>query len=335
MVSHALDRLVIVGLIMSSVMGMSPQYSQAEACKVFVVMSYEEQLGWVKEQKEGIDGVLAKTCELEYFYLNSRSNPDGLEERAKEAYARYQAFQPTGVIAADDDAQKVFVVPYLKDKTTMPVMFCAVNREPEQYGYPASNVSGILEVTHLAESLAFAQQLLPSIKTFSAMQKDGAAAQLNLKTFQEQSATFSAQFTEMKMPKTLDDAVAMGKELQATSDALIIFTFGFAKADGAAIPEKDAVAAISAAFGKPVLGMSAEYMRYQGVLCSVVKSAQEQGDTAAKMLLSAMQGTPVSDIPITRNHNGKRIINVTTMKAFGITPTPAVLRGAELVTIEP
>ena len=332
MLLNKLFRIAAVGLLMAN---LSAQSAQAVDCRVFVVMSYEEQLGWVKDQQEGIDAVLAKTCQVEYFYLNARSNPDGLEQKAKEAFARYQEWQPTGVIAADDDAQKVFVVPYLKDKVATPVMFCAVNREPQQYGYPSSNVSGILEVTHLAESLAFVQQLLPSVNTFSAMQKDGAAAQLNLKTFQEQGATFSAQFVEMKMPKTLDDAIAMSKELQAASDALIIFTFGFINADGAPIPEKEAVAAISAAFGKPVLGMSEEYLRYQGVLCSVVKSAQEQGETAAKMLLKAMQGTPVSELPITQNHHGKRIINVTTMKAFGITPPPSALRGAQLVTTAP
>jgi ABC-type uncharacterized transport system substrate-binding protein len=53
------------------------------------------------------------------------------------------------------------------------------------------------------------------------------------------------------------------------------------------------------------------------------------------MLLKAMQGTPVSEIPITRNRRGKSIINVTVMKAFGIKPKPIILRGTELVRTEP
>ena len=52
------------------------------------------------------------------------------------------------------------------------------------------------------------------------------------------------------------------------------------------------------------------------------------------MLLQAMRGTPVSDIPVTRNYKGKRVINVTAMKALGIEPRPAVLLGASLVKSE-
>jgi ABC-type uncharacterized transport system substrate-binding protein len=53
------------------------------------------------------------------------------------------------------------------------------------------------------------------------------------------------------------------------------------------------------------------------------------------MLLKAMGGTPVSKIPITRNRKGKPIINVTVMKALGITPKPILLKDAELVWTEP
>jgi hypothetical protein len=49
------------------------------------------------------------------------------------------------------------------------------------------------------------------------------------------------------------------------------------------------------------------------------------------MLIKAMQGTALSEIPITRNYKGKRVINVTVMEAFGIKPKPIVLLGAELV----
>jgi ABC-type uncharacterized transport system substrate-binding protein len=53
------------------------------------------------------------------------------------------------------------------------------------------------------------------------------------------------------------------------------------------------------------------------------------------MLLKAMKGTPVSQIPITRNRLGKAIINVTVMKALGIKPKPILLKGTELVRTEP
>ncbi|MCK5705804.1 MAG: hypothetical protein KAI29_31860, partial [Cyclobacteriaceae bacterium] len=68
-----------------------------------------------------------------------------------------------------------------------------------------------------------------------------------------------------------------------------------------------------------------------GALCAVVKTGQEQGIVASEMLLKAIQGAAVSEIPITRNYEGKRVINVTVMEKLGITPRPIILLGTQLV----
>ena len=39
----------------------------------------------------------------------------------------------------------------------------------------------------------------------------------------------------------------------------------------------------------------------------------------------------MSDIPIERNKKGKRIINVTVLRQFGLKPKPIALQGAELI----
>jgi ABC-type uncharacterized transport system substrate-binding protein len=49
------------------------------------------------------------------------------------------------------------------------------------------------------------------------------------------------------------------------------------------------------------------------------------------MLLKAMQGTPIRDIPITRNRLSRAIINVSVMKALGIKPKPIILKDTELI----
>ncbi len=49
------------------------------------------------------------------------------------------------------------------------------------------------------------------------------------------------------------------------------------------------------------------------------------------MLMKAMQGTPVSEIPVAKNHKGKRLLNVTVLKNLGIKPDLAVLQGSEIV----
>mgnify|MGYP003383592215 CR=1 FL=1 len=151
--------------LLAAVCGAGTTAAIAAEFKVLVVMSYEANNPWVKEIREGIDSVLAASSEITYFHMDTKVAPAGGPKKGEEAHALYQTLQPDGVIAADDDAQAMFVVPFLKDKVKTPVMFNGVNNSAVKYGFPAANVSGILERAHVRESLAFARQLIPAIRT--------------------------------------------------------------------------------------------------------------------------------------------------------------------------
>ncbi|WP_205743311.1 ABC transporter substrate-binding protein [Geobacter sp. FeAm09] len=328
----------MIGLLLACLCaGMPPSCALAAGgCRVLVVMSYEEDYPWVKQQKEGIDSQLGGVCEVKYFYLNTKRNFAGGGERSKEAYALYRSFRPDGVIAADDDAQAMFVVPYLRDKVKTPVMFCGVNAEPEQYGYPASNVSGVLERHHIAESIVLARQLIPSVKTIGFIMKESPVAGLVRNQVNQEYASYPIRVVGFKMPKTLMEAVAMAREFRKSADVLYVETLeGIVDAAGSPIKDREAMSTVARAFGKATLTGNSYYIEY-GLLAAVVLSGQEQGATVARMLQQAMGGTPVARIPVVKNHSGKRMINVTVMKKLGITPKPLVLRGVELVrTKEP
>ncbi len=66
---------------------------QAAACKILVVMSYEENNPWCMEIKEGIDSVLANRCEIQYFYMDTKNNLKDGPRKAKEAYNQYLRLQ--------------------------------------------------------------------------------------------------------------------------------------------------------------------------------------------------------------------------------------------------
>lgn len=306
----------------------------ASGFNVLVVFSYEEDLDWHKEMKKAIESVLGKSCNIKYFYMDTKNNLEAGQRKAKEAYLLYEAFLPDGIIAADDNAQAMFVVPYLRDRAAVPVIFCGVNADPEEYGYPASNVSGILERMHINESLALAKQLVPSIKTFGGIEKDSPTGRAYLKAFQEESKDLIVKFVDFGLPKTIKEAVEEAKALRETCDLLFLATMkGIPDERGRPLTEREAIRIVSRAFGKPTFTNVEHGVRF-GILCAVVQRGWEQGETAAKMLLKAMQGTPLSQIPVTRNRYGKRIINVTVMKELGINPRPLLLRGVELVRTE-
>ena len=311
-----------------------PATVQADNCRVLVVMSYERSNPWCLEIKDGIDSVLASTCDITYFYMDTKLNMEAGKQKAKEAYSLYRKLQPDGVITADDNAQWMFVLPHLKNKVKTPVMFCGVNAEAEKYGYPASNVSGILERGHIRESIAFAKQLLPSIRTVGFLAKDSPSGKALLRQVENESDTYLAKYTTFQLVRTAKELLAIAEDFKEQGDVLYMDSMaGIVDAGGNPLSNEQIMRIVSKLYGKPIIGAN-QYHVEQGSLCAVVKTGQEQGRTAAEMLLKAMQGKPVSEIPITRNYRGKRIINVTAMEAFGIKPKPIVFLGAKLVRTE-
>ncbi len=321
-------------MAVASLMFSGTMTASAAQYKVLVVMSYEEDFPWSQEVKTGIDSILGSQSEIRYFYMNTKKDPNGGQQKAQEAYAVYQEFQPDGVITVDDNAQSMFVVPYLKDKVKTPIMFAGVNAEPDKYGYPASNVSGILEREQFKESLLLAQKLVPAAKTFGVVLPDDATGKAVFAQIEKEKDQYPLAFTEAKIAKTYEELLTMAEAFEQTSDMLFYITFeGLPDQQGQATPDKTILPAMAEKFGKPIL-TNAAFRVTLGALCAVIKTGDEQGGTASEMLLKAMQGTPVSEIPITQNQFGRRVINVETLKKLGITPPPDVLRGAELVKTE-
>lgn len=312
-----------------------PLSGEAAQYKVLVVMSYDETYPFEREMREGIEKTLADTCDLTFFYMNTKKNFEGGPEKAKEAYALYQQLQPDGVITADDDAQAMFVVPYLKDQVKTPIMFCGVNADPAKYGYPTSNISGILERGHDRESLALVLQLVPSLQTVGRIVKDTPMSRADVKTVQRDVEAAGLTYVDIKLPATIQEAIASVDSFKDQCDVMLISTLqGIPDENGKPMTNRAAISRVVNAFGKPTIGSTFSDVQ-DGTLCAVVQSGQEQGGTAAEMLLKAMTGTPVSELPITQNKFGRRIINVDVMKTLGIEPKPVVIRNAELVRTEP
>jgi len=305
-----------------------------EPYKVLVVMSYEENNPWCEEIKEGIESVLAENADLTYFYMDTKVNLKDGATKAKAAYAIFRKLQPHGVLTVDDNAQTMFVLPYLKEKVNTPVMFCGVNADAEKYGYPAANVSGILERGHIRESIAFLKQLAPAVQTVGFITKESPSGRALEKQVKLETKPLPAKIAPFEFVLNLKDLRAAVERLDNQCDALYLDSLeGILDEHSRPLNYKEIKRHIDGIFKKPIIGANRYYV-VQGALCAVVKTGQEQGENAAEMLFEAMQGTPVKEIPIRRNYKGKRVINVTAMEQLGITPRPIVLLAAELVKTE-
>ena len=152
-----------------------------------------------------------------------------------------------------------------------------------------------------------------------------------INTIKAAQHSYPVQSLEYRLVDTLAEATAMTQELRNLTDALHIMGIeGLTNNKGEAMSAASSIAVIVETYNKPTIGV----VRYEvkaGALCAIIHRGQEQGETAARMLLDAIQGKQVSELPITRNKHGQSIINVTELKKLGITPSSSIVKDAVLV----
>lgn len=326
--------LRIAAILLFAASGMqlsSASEAPAGLYSVQVVMSYEEDNPWCIDVKKGIMSSLSQQADLTFFYLDTKKNIKEGPAKARQAYEVFKATQFDGVIAVDDYAQSMYVVKYLRNRVATPVIFSGVNARPETYGYPAGNVSGILERNFIGPSIAMAKQLVPTIETVGFIARNSSSGvAIKNQVFEEQES-YLVKVVDFKLVAKVDQLMTEVDNYRQTADLLFIdATNGILDQGGKALSNRQVTEIVTKAFGKPVIGANRFHVQY-GALCAVIKSGVTQGRVAGDMLLAAMQGTPLADLAIRKNEHGKRLLNVRAMKALGIQPSRRVLLGAELI----
>jgi ABC-type uncharacterized transport system substrate-binding protein len=116
--------------------------------RVLVLHSYDTEYIWVRDINVGLSRALqGKPYTLRWHYMDTKRNPDEAFKQRAGILARriIEDWDPTIVIAVDDDAQKYAVKVYA-NHPHIKIVFAGINGEIAPYGYDkANNVTGILE----------------------------------------------------------------------------------------------------------------------------------------------------------------------------------------------
>lgn len=299
--------------------------------KVLIVASYHREYKWVEDIVRTLEHELAG-ADLTIFYMDTKRHLELAAEKAGEAFVLYQELQPDAVITIDDNAQAYFVVPYLKDKVKTPVIFCAVNDDAAKYGFPAGNVTGVLEKKHYRESIGFAQIVAPRIKTIGVMYHPSPSNQVNLAQIEKEKDRYSADVIATVPVNSVADVQKVLADYSAKVDAFILLNMtGIVDESNRQLEGHEVIALITGATDQVTIGAS-DWEVEAGALCGVIKSGEEQGALAAAQLFAHWEGKPIKDIPVTWNRNGQRYINLNTMKKLQIKLRPEMVIGTKIIT---
>ena len=287
------------------------------------VDSYHAGYEWSDGVEAGIRSVLDPAgVRLVVQRLDAKETPAdaALRKAAQSALNVIYRIRPGVVIASDDAAQEYLVVPFLKG-TPQPVVFCGVNWDAAMYGYPAPNVTGMLEVEAVPEMVAH----------FARDAKGSRVGYISGKTATDLkiTETFNAAFFGGRMKIYFAETFEQFKTLflRAQNETDMLFLRNYA---GIAGWDPDAAEAFLLNNTRVPTGSHLLHMnRY--VVYTMGKVPQEQGEWAAHAALRVLAGERAGDIPLARNQRTRLVVNLKLAKAAGITLPMAVLKTAEII----
>ena len=291
--------------------------------KVVYVNSYHEGYAWSDSIEAGLHEVFDGTgVELKIIRLDTKNNPDEAFGQAagQKAKAEIDAFQPDVVIASDDNAQKYLVVPYLKGTET-PVIFNGVNWDASAYGFPTSNVTGMIEVE-------LPDQLIELLKGYAKGDRLGYIT-VDTETERKVVDIYNQRFFNGQMQpywvKTQEDFKTAF--LAAQEEVDILFMGNNAGSDKWDEKEmKQFIARNTVVLTGSINDWMAPYS-----LLTLAKSGQEQGVWSAQAALQILDGTPVSEIAVAENKKGEMIVNLDLADKLGVVFAPSLLKSAVIL----
>jgi ABC-type uncharacterized transport system substrate-binding protein len=297
--------------------------------RILAVMSYEVDNSWTVKVREGIAQALAN-YEVKYFYLNTKHDKEGGWTRAREALALLQEFRPDAVIAADDNAQEMFVVPYLRGKSSLPVVFCGVNDDAAKFGYPSGNVTGVLEIKHYVQTISFAKLIIKDLRKLAVIYKETPSNVVNLLQIQREMGSYPVELTDYLSVSSMAEAKSVLAKIKHSVQAVLILNLSGITDDQGIPMDNSQVIAELRKIALPMISTQ-DYAIEAGALCGVVQLGWEQGFRAGQIVREIMGGKKPGEIPVERNVNGQRYLNLTTARQLNLPLGREVILGSKLI----
>lgn len=300
---------------------LSPQDLKGK--RIAWVDSYHKGYAWSDGLEQGIrETLFDRGLELRIIRMNSkRDNTEKLIKTAAErAKIELIEFRPDIIIASDDNAQKYLIVPYFRDSST-PVVFCGVNWDASMYGYPKENVTGMVEVNPV-------QEMISLLKPFSKGDRIGFLAG-DLVTERKIAKINNEKFFNNSMQtylvKTWDEFKKSFLQAQREVDILI-----FSNSSGIA-GWQGGRAEQFVLENSRIPSVSPNNFMDRLVLCTLAKSAAEQGRYAAVTALRILQGKSPGLIPLVTNREYSLTVNVKLAQKMGVVFPLKVLKKARVI----
>jgi ABC-type uncharacterized transport system substrate-binding protein len=309
-----------VAIVMGAMI-LAPALSHARQ-KVLLIDSYNEGYLWSDGITSGVKNIISPAgYDLNIFRMDTKrkSSENDKLVAGREAKMLIERYNPDIVIAADDNAAQYVVVPYFKNKS-LPIVFCGINWEAGIYGFPCSNVTGMIEVAPV-------NVLLTSLKSWAKGVRIGILGPNNethLKEFVNIKRKYQIDMFNRSV-LTFAAWKAAFVELQDSTDILILENYA-----GISGWDNNKAQQFVEEQTRIPTGTVHDFMAPFALIC-MAKSASEQGEWAAKTAIAILQGAKPSSIPVAENKRNLLYLNQRIAKKLNITFGKALVEKAYFI----
>lgn len=299
--------------------------------KVLLVFSYHPEYSWVIEETRGVEDVLeGKGITIEKFYLDTkrRTSAEWKKQVAEDAMKKIEEFKPDLVMVFDDNACELVAKKYIGK--TIPFVFGGMNGEPGDYGFPAENITGVLERGHVNESIELLKQLVPGLTKAAIITDNSLSSQAFISRVRK--TTLPIEIYEFYSSDDFDTWKARVEELQSKVDVIGLFLYHTIKEKGkeVSLPAEEVLRWTLENSGLPEFSLF-DFTVKGGALCGVTLSGYEQGKATAEIALMILAGASPANISIKYPEKGIPMINETRAKELKINIPKDLLQKVEIV----
>lgn len=299
-------------------------FSQAMANKCLFISSYHKGYAWSDGVENGLRETLDGKCNLKQFDMDTKRHKDeaSKKEAALKAKELIESWKPDVVITADDNAAKYVIKPFFKDHQ-IPFVFCGVNWNVDEYGFPYSNATGIVEVAPIDVLFDNARHIQGGAHQAIYIGANTLTEKKNLNRF-KRAAEKHGILMDYRLVNTTKEWLDVYKEAQGYDFVVVGSNSGIN--DWNTVSVSDYVVKNTTTLTLTNHGWMMPY-----TLLGLTKIPEEHGEWAALAALAILDGIKPSEIPIVSNRKWDIWINHAIMQQSGIRFPESLLRKAKKV----
>ncbi|TNF88003.1 MAG: hypothetical protein JSU67_15370 [Gammaproteobacteria bacterium] len=302
-----------------------PFAASSGASKCLYVSSYHRGYAWSDALEQGLRDVLTGHCEIRQIDMDTKRNKsvEFKQAAAVKVKQEIESWQPDVVIVSDDNAAKYVVEQYYRD-ADIPFVFSGVNWTVKEYGFPYSNVTGIIEVAPLEAMLTHAIKYSGGSKKAIYLGADTLTEKKNLDRVAQASQKLGIELEGILVPNA-SEWKASYKAAQENAGFIVMGSYS-----GISDWDKTEMAAFALEHAKKLVVTNHDWMMPFSTI-GFTKIPQEHGEWAAQTAIEILNGKSPGEIPIVANRDWDLWINTSHLESTRITLPRKFVRKAKKV----